>query len=58
MNRNIKGVNGCAKDCHEAAVKGGWWHDDRGIKKDRNVTIEEVVVAEEKVVFKLPKEVN
>tara|TARA_A100001011_G_C14150759_1_gene773900 strand:- start:134 stop:1078 length:945 start_codon:yes stop_codon:yes gene_type:complete len=28
------------------------------IKKDRNVTIEEVVVAEEKVVFKLPKELN
>ena len=37
MDRNIKGVNGCAKDCHEAAVKGGWWHDDRGKKKDRNV---------------------
>ena len=28
------------------------------IKKDRKVTIEEVVVAEEKVVFKLPKELN
>ena len=28
------------------------------IKKDRNVSIEEVVVAEEKVVFKLPKELN
>ena len=37
MDRNIKGVNGCAKDCHEAAVKGGWWHDDRGKKKDGNV---------------------
>ena len=37
MDRNIKGVNGCAKDCHEAAVKGGWWHDDKGFKKDRNV---------------------
>jgi hypothetical protein len=37
MDRNIKGINGCAKDCHEAAVKGGWWHDDNGIKKDRNV---------------------
>ena len=37
MDRNIEGVNGCAKDCHEAAVNGGWWHDDRGIKKDRNV---------------------
>ena len=28
------------------------------IKKDRIVTIEEVVVAEEKVIFKLPKELN
>jgi 4-hydroxy-3-methylbut-2-enyl diphosphate reductase len=28
------------------------------IKKYRNVSIEEVVVAEEKVVFKLPKELN
>jgi 4-hydroxy-3-methylbut-2-enyl diphosphate reductase len=28
------------------------------IKKERKVTIEEVVVAEEKVVFKLPKELN
>jgi 4-hydroxy-3-methylbut-2-enyl diphosphate reductase len=28
------------------------------IKKDREVSIEEVVVAEEKVVFKLPKELN
>ena len=37
MDRNIKGINGCAKDCHEAAVKGGWWHDDRGKKKNRNV---------------------
>ena len=37
MDRNIEGVNGCAKDCHEAAVNGGWWHDDRGLKKDRNV---------------------
>ena len=33
MDRNIIGINGCAKDCHEAAVKGGWWHDDNGIKK-------------------------
>ena len=31
MDRNIKGINGCAKDCHEVAVKGGWWHDHRGI---------------------------
>jgi len=28
------------------------------IKKDRKVFIEEVVVAEEKVIFKLPKELN
>ena len=28
------------------------------VKKDREVTIEEVVVAEEKVIFKLPKEFN
>ena len=28
------------------------------IKKDRNISIEEVTVAEEKVVFKLPKELN
>ena len=37
MDRNIAGINGCAKDCHAAAVKGGWWHDSTGIKKDRNV---------------------
>ena len=28
------------------------------VKKDRTVTIEEVVVAEEKVIFKLPKELD
>ena len=28
------------------------------LKKDRKVSIEEVVVAEEKVVFKLPKELS
>ena len=28
------------------------------VKKDRIVSIEEVIVAEEKVVFKLPKELN
>ena len=28
------------------------------LKKDRKISIEEVVVAEEKVVFKLPKELN
>ena len=32
MNKNILGVNGCAKDCHEAAVKGGWWHNAEGRK--------------------------
>ena len=37
MDRNIIGINGCAKDCHVAAVRGGWWHDDNGIRKDRNV---------------------
>ena len=28
------------------------------IKKDRNISIEEITVAEEKVIFKLPKELN
>ena len=28
------------------------------IKRDRKVTIEEIVVAEEKVIFKLPKQLN
>ena len=28
------------------------------IRKDRKVSVEEVVVAEEKVIFKLPKELN
>ena len=37
MNKNIIGINGCVKDCHEAAVKGGWWHDAEGKKKDRNL---------------------
>ena len=37
MDRNIKGINGCAKDCHEAAVKGGWWHDHICTIKERNV---------------------
>ena len=37
MNENILGLNRCAKDCHEASVKGGWWHDSNGKKKDRNV---------------------
>ena len=37
VNNKILGLNECAKDCHEAAVKGGWWHDSEGKKKDRNV---------------------
>ena len=37
VNNKIVGLNECAKDCHEAAVKGGWWHDSEGRKKDRNV---------------------
>ena len=37
MNKKILGLNECAKDCHEAAIKGGWWHDSEGKKKERNV---------------------
>ena len=37
VNNKILGLNECAKDCHEAAVKGGWWHDSEGKKKERNV---------------------
>jgi hypothetical protein len=37
MDKNILGLNECVKDCHEAAVKGGWWHDTEGNKKERNV---------------------
>ena len=37
MNKNIVGINQCAKDCHEAAINGGWWHDHDGKKKDRNI---------------------
>jgi len=33
MNKNIVGINQCAKDCHEAAINGGWWHDHDGKKK-------------------------
>lgn len=33
MNENILGLNRCVKDCHEAAVKSGWWHDSNGKKK-------------------------
>ena len=31
--KNILGLNECAKDCHEAAVTGGWWHDSQEKKK-------------------------
>ena len=37
MNKKILGLNECAKDCHEAAVTGGWWHDSQGKKKERNI---------------------
>ena len=37
VNNKIVGLNECAKDCHEAALKGGWWHDSEGKKKERNV---------------------
>ena len=37
MNKKILGLNECAKDCHEAAVIGGWWHDSQGKKKERNI---------------------
>jgi hypothetical protein len=37
VNKKILGLNECAKDCHEAAVQGGWWHDSQGKKKERNV---------------------
>ena len=37
MNKKILGLNECAKDCHEAAVTGGWWHDSQGKKKERNM---------------------
>ena len=37
MNKKILGLNECAKDCHEAAVRGGWWHDSQGNKKERNI---------------------
>jgi len=37
VNKKILSINECAKDCHEAAVKGGWWHDSEGKKKERNV---------------------
>jgi hypothetical protein len=37
VNKKILGLNECAKDCHEAAVTGGWWHDSQGNKKKRNI---------------------
>ena len=37
MNKKILSLNECAKDCNEAAVKGGWWHDSEGNKKERNI---------------------
>ena len=37
MNKKVEAINACARDCHDAAVKGGWWHDSNGKKKDRNV---------------------
>ena len=37
MNKKILGLNECAKDCHEAAVSGGWWHDSQGVRKERNI---------------------
>ena len=37
MNKKILGLNECVKDCHEAAVTGGWWHDSQGKKKERNI---------------------
>ena len=37
MDKKILGLNECAKDCHEAAMKGGWWHDSQGKKKERNI---------------------
>ena len=37
MEKNISGLNACAKDCHNAAVNGGWWHDSKGIKIERNI---------------------
>ena len=37
MEKNILGLNACAKDCHDAAVQAGWWHDINGKKLERNV---------------------
>lgn len=37
MDKKIEAINECARDCHNAAVKGGWWHESNGKKKDRNI---------------------
>ena len=37
MDKKILALNECVKDCHDAAVKGGWWHDTQKKKKKRNV---------------------
>ena len=33
MGKKIEAINECARDCHNAAVKGGWWHESNGKKK-------------------------
>ena len=52
-NSNVIGISSGAS-APEKLVQGLL----NNLKKDRKVSIEEVVVAEEKVVFKLPKELN
>ena len=52
-NSNIIGISSGAS-APEKLVQGLL----ANLKKDRKVSIEEVVVAEEKVIFKLPKELN
>ena len=52
-NSNIIGISSGAS-APEKLVQGLL----NNLKKDRKVSIEEVVVAEEKVIFKLPKELN
>ena len=37
MSKAIIGLNLCVKDCHNAAIDGGWWDDGNGGKKDRNI---------------------
>ena len=31
MDKKIEAINACARDCHDAAVKGGWWHESNGL---------------------------